>query len=859
MNRIRRAAALAACIALMVSNACAGGLETFLKDTAEPSLKERYAGTLEIGVPVAEVLDGEKKDAELAVRQCSLLDCEDRTGGDAMLDRSASKKGRNPEQAKVKTGKAAEALQFALDNGMKVRAGTVVQGPDTPQWFFAEEWSANKAETVDRDLMIQRMKNALRDQITLLNGKYPGLIAEWTVVRLPAAPEEDPFLSVIGEDYVRIALETAAEYRAEGQKLLVSLPGLPGESGLERLRELKEAGLADGVVLSCSLGAEESALQELEAALEAVANLGLEIRLSGLEIESADRTAAGQVRLASAYKTVFALAENPDTPAGRAVQGISFPALRDREDRKEKNTPPRLFNESGHCTVAFFGAMQDEDIPEIGDGEAAAEVISRLDLEAFVKKEEDPVVVYKTAENHNPVMVQRFGADPWAMVYNDRVYLYMTGDEPVTGEGSVPKTNDYSNITTLRVLSSADLVNWEDHGSVRAAGASGAAKWAGNSWAPCAAWKNIDGQDKFFLYFANSGGGIGVLTADSPTGPFTDPLGKPLVSRNTPTCDSVTWLFDPAVLVDEDGSAYLYFGGGIPEGREADPGPARVVRLNDDMISLAGDPEPISPPWLFEDSGINRFGDTYVYSYCSNFNVPSSGSAQGFGSGEIVYLVSDSPTGPFTFGGSVLKNPGVFFGVGGNNHHCMFSFRGEWYITYHAATLDKKLGWNAGYRSTFVDRLALNENGLPAPTKGTYTGVEQLQPLDPFAPVPGATAVTMAGAVTELAYPEDKTARTGRMAVVTTTSGGWTAAAGADFGEAGASSLRAVVRSEVPAKLEILTDSPEGEPAAVLEIPACEGDTEVTGALDAVLTGQHDLYFRFSESGCSLLEWQFNP
>ena len=514
-------------------------------------------------------------------------------------------------------------------------------------------------------------------------------------------------------------------------------------------------------------------------------------------------------------------------------------------------------NEKGRYTPAFFGALQDDAIPSDDSEEAVLAAAERLNLEALIKEEADPVIVYKKAENHNPVMVQRFGADPWAMVYNDRVYLYMTGDEPMSGTGDKPKTNDYSNITTLRVLSSADLVNWEDHGSVRAAGSSGAARWATNSWAPCAAWKNIDGEDRFFLYFANSGGGIGVLTSDSPTGPFTDPIGKPLVSRATPTCAGVTWLFDPAVLVDEDGSAYLYFGGGIPDGKQADPGTARVVKLNEDMISLDGDPVAIDPPWLFEDSGINRFGDTYVYSYCSNFNVPSSGSEQGFGSGEIVYMTSDNPMGPFTYAGKVLKNPSVFFGVGGNNHHCMFFFRDQWYITYHAATLDKAMGWNAGYRSTFVDRLELTADGLPAPSKGTYTGVSQLQALNPYDPVPAATVISMAGATTELADPANRKAGTGAMAVISTSPDGWAAVAGVGFGSEGASSVRVVVRSEVPAGIEIVPDSVDGEPAAVLRIPACEEDTEFTVDLLSALTGTHDLYFRFTESGTALLEWQF--
>ena len=407
------------------------------------------------------------------------------------------------------------------------------------------------------------------------------------------------------------------------------------------------------------------------------------------------------------------------------------------------------------------------------------------------------------------------------------------------------------------MLSSEDLVNWTDHGSVRAAGANGAARWASNSWAPCAAWKTVNGQDKFFLYFANSGGGIGVLTADSPTGPFTDPIGKPLISRATPTCGSVTWLFDPAVLVDQDGSAYLYFGGGIPEGKASDPGTARMVKLGEDMISLAGDPIPFNPPWLFEDSGINRFGDTYAYSYCTNFNVPSAGSAQGFGSGEIVYMTSDNPLGPYTYAGRVLPNPGSFFGVGGNNHHCMFEFRGKWYITYHAATLDKAMGWNAGYRSTFVDELELTAEGLPAPSRGTYKGVEQLKTFNPYDSVSGAAAVSMAGATTEPAYAEDRKAGTGKMMTVSTSSGGWVALSGVDFGDTGASSVRITARSEVPAKIEILTDSLDDRPAATMDIPAAAEDIEIQAAFQTKITGIHDLYFRFTERGTGITEWQF--
>ena len=851
---LKRIAAAAACLALvhvLPVSADEAFYTTYLAGGDVPSLKEHYAGQLKIGISAEYALSADLRETGLIMKHCGLMACGEAVRGKNLLSRGSSKKEKNNEHARLRIGNAAAVLNYALENEMEVRSATIIQPGNTPDWFFNEEWAdAGNIKRAAGETVLRRMENAVRDQISLFNESYPDLITEWEVVRSCRPAEEDLFLETIGENYIFHAFRAARKAAREEQKLLWHLADVPDQQTLQQLQELRSQGILDGVVLTCSMTMDRHEAELLERKKKKIADFGLEIHIDGFEIANTDRTAAGEIRLAVRYKNLFAMAEK------LGIRSITFPALRDSAEQG-KGTPPRLINQKGRVTPAFFGALQDGAIPDSDSEAAVREAVKSTDLEKIIKKEAGPVIVYKKAGEHNPVMVQRFGADPWAMVYKDRVYLYMTGDEPVMQDGKKPKTNDYGNIVTLRVLSSDDLVNWTDHGSVRAAGGNGAAKWASNSWAPCAAWKNFGGKDRFFLYFANSGGGIGVLTADSPTGPFTDPIGKPLISRNTPTCSSVTWLFDPAVLVDEDGSAYLYFGGGVPEGKQADPGTARAVKLGDDMISLDGDPVAISPPWLFEDSGINRFGDTYVYSYCSNFSVPAAGSPQGFGSGEIVYMTSESPLGPFEYAGQVLKNPGYFFGTGGNNHHCMFSFRDQWYITYHAATLDKAMGWNAGYRSVFVDRLALNENGLPAPSRGTITGVARLKPLDPFTAVSGATAVSMAGATTVPSNEESRKSGAGCMAALSTLPDSWVSVEGADFGEEGASYVRVTVRSEMPSKIEILADSIGEKPVAVLEIPACGTDTEVAAKLPEPLTGTHDLYFRFTESDTMLLEWQF--
>ena len=103
---------------------------------------------------------------------------------------------------------------------------------------------------------------------------------------------------------------------------------------------------------------------------------------------------------------------------------------------------------------------------------------------------------YKGMNDANPLITQRFGADPYAMVYKDRVYIYMTADAfEYNTDGSV-KENTYSKIHQINIISTEDMVNFTDHGSVNAASHTGIAKWAKNSWAPAAAWKEIDGKDQ---------------------------------------------------------------------------------------------------------------------------------------------------------------------------------------------------------------------------------------------------------------------------------------------------------------------------------------------------------------------------
>ncbi len=459
----------------------------------------------------------------------------------------------------------------------------------------------------------------------------------------------------------------------------------------------------------------------------------------------------------------------------------------------------------------------------------------------------------KGFKDNNPIMTQRFGADPYAMVYGDRVYFYMTQDAfEYDKEGNLIE-NTYSKINTISVVSTDDMVNFTDHGEMKIAGKDGAAKWANNSWAPAAAWKEINGKPKFFLYFADAGGGIGVVSSDSPTGPFVDELGKGLIRRDMPNCGNVLWLFDPAVLVDEDNRAYLYFGGGVPEGKIAQPGTGRAVELGEDMMSIVGEPVALDVPYLFEDSGIHKYKDTYYYTYCSNWQVDEAGTAKyGFYNAEIVSLESKSPLGPFTFKEVILKNPGQYCGLYGNNHHCVFSFKDQWYITYHTRMLEKQMGIEKGYRATSIDAFAMGEDGTIGYIDQTKNGRKQIKQMNMYEPVSASTMALIAGADTI------ETNECGKMLLGNITEGGFVKLEGVDFGEAAPKALKAVVRSKGnKGVIRMTIDVLNGEAVGYLEVNAeAEDFAECVAQLEAQVTGIHDVYFTFSGEGYEVAEWQ---
>ena len=277
------------------------------------------------------------------------------------------------------------------------------------------------------------------------------------------------------------------------------------------------------------------------------------------------------------------------------------------------------------------------------------------------------------------------------------------------------------------------------------------------------------------------------------------------------------------------------------------------------MTSVVGSATTIDAPYMFEDSGIHKYNGKYYYSYCINFagNHPAA-----YPKGEIGYMVSDSPMGPFTYQGHFLKNPGTFFGVGGNNHHAVFQFNNQWYVAYHAQTVSKAfLGDGKGYRSTHINRLTHNADGSIQEVQGNMTGVPQTANLDPYNRVEAETIAWQAGINTQ---PTNASGGpTANQNVTNINNGDWVAVSNVDFGSTGASKFKANVASTGNGNIELRLGSPTGTLIGTLNVTSTGGvqnwrelETNITNT-----TGRHHLYLVFTGSGngnlFNLDYWQF--
>ncbi|MER5261997.1 family 43 glycosylhydrolase [Actinosynnema sp. NPDC002837] len=428
-----------------------------------------------------------------------------------------------------------------------------------------------------------------------------------------------------------------------------------------------------------------------------------------------------------------------------------------------------------------------------------------------------------TARADNPIVQHIYTADPAPMVHNGRVYVYTGRDE----DGSTTFT-----MREWRVFSSADMVNWTDHGVPMNLGTF--------AWADANAWAGhtIARNGKFYWYVPvrRRGGGmaIGVGVSDSPTGPFRDAIGRPLVENGE---------IDPHAFIDDNGQAYLYWG---------NPN-LWYVRLNADMISFSGSATKIplttagfgtrtghatrptlyeEAPWVYKRD--NLYYMIFAAKCCSEF---------------IAYSTAPSPTGPWTYRGTVMPTQGSSF----TNHPGIVDYKGGSYFFYHNGALP---GGGGYARSVAIEKFTYNGDGTIPQMTMTTAGPPPVDVLNPYVRQEAETIAWGSGIETE---PSAE----GGMNIGSLHNGDYTKVRNVAFG-AGASSFTARVASATSGgTIEVRLGSAAGTVVGRCTVPNTGGwqawrsvTCPVSGA-----SGNQDVYLRYTGGSGFLFNvdwWQFS-
>ena len=495
---------------------------------------------------------------------------------------------------------------------------------------------------------------------------------------------------------------------------------------------------------------------------------------------------------------------------------------------------------------------------------------------------------FKATGNANPISGCVFCADPTALEYNGRLYVYGSNDHQQFIKNGKKGENGYGDIKSLVVFSTDDLVNWTFHGTIDVAKLcstwSTSKWWRGfhNSWAPSVTWRTTeDGKEEFFLYFANNSHGVGVLKASSPIGPWTSPLRESLIGSDTPGAVTQGANFDPGVVIDDNGTGWVTFGGLPPEGADPlMPNTARIAKLKPSMTALDGSAIVLPAPYHFEASELNMIDGKYVYTYCSNWANRSDADWNKYKQEKgisvskpetctMCYMVSDNPTDPnsWVYKGVYGPHPGT----SPNNHSHLHKFNGKYYHIYHNGGLlegmknAKAVDSNAStYRSICVDQATVNETTQTI-SKVTLTtkGVAPLKPLNPYELQQAETMASCGG----VNYEDFKNIKlitskntlgndASENMYIKMAAGSWTSLRNVDFGENGANSF--ILRAKGTGSFQIRTAS-KGTPIATMQFSSTDWQDHVMELDPSLFKGTKQfLFLVFTEADNVQFDaWQF--
>ncbi|QIK78317.1 family 43 glycosylhydrolase [Sphingomonas piscis] len=307
-----------------------------------------------------------------------------------------------------------------------------------------------------------------------------------------------------------------------------------------------------------------------------------------------------------------------------------------------------------------------------------------------------PAAARPSTPGSNPIIRDRFTADPAPLVRGNRLYLYVGHDEA--------RGKEMFNMREWLAYSTTDMRHWTFHGPIMKATDF---KWASkDAWASQMVFKN----GKYYFYAAvehdktHPGKAIAIAVSDSPTGPFKDARGSALVYNQMTPQGPHTWDdIDPTVWTEGDGTSWLIWGNAK----------CYIAKLKPNMVELDGPIREMNVPRFEEGPWIHKRKGIYYLTYASIDKKQGPDE-------RIAYATAPKIAGPWTFRGDIMASGKNSFTI----HPGIAEFKGKWYMFYHDASLtigDEKGA--LGRRAVRIEPMYYNPDGTIRPIPHTDAGV----------------------------------------------------------------------------------------------------------------------------------------
>jgi beta-xylosidase len=285
----------------------------------------------------------------------------------------------------------------------------------------------------------------------------------------------------------------------------------------------------------------------------------------------------------------------------------------------------------------------------------------------------------QTRQIHNPILPGYF-ADPTIIKEKGIFYIYATIDPWGGNELAVFETTDFIHFTRRHI-------NWPTKKACTSPTTSDAMVWAPSV---------VKGKDGKFYMYVSVGSEVWAGVAEKPLGTWKNikPNNTPLIKHSDfPLVHNI----DADCFVDDDGSAYLYWGSGF----DWVNGHCMAVKLKDDMCSFETHPVDVTPPQYFEGPHMMKRHGIYYLMFSSGKAIDATYC--------VGYATSKSPLGPFIKGANspILKTTPDSTTIG-PGHHTTFIENDKYYILYHRIFPQKK---ELVLRQLCLDSLQFDQEG----------------------------------------------------------------------------------------------------------------------------------------------------